>query len=185
MFNIPTIKFPRFSLRFFIYFLFGLALLILLAEGGYYFWITKFKKDQKTAGKQFPAEGVESARVEYYQEGMFGYMEKAGKEPQLGIIIGQVQAIEGRSVFAVDIDKKTADSVEIIASNDAKFYIFYWNYPLDNPRDALAGIPGEGWSEGNFNDIEPGDVVEAGGLVEINKKKFRAASFLVIKPKLR
>jgi len=38
--NLPKISLsrPRFSLRFFVYLLFGLIVLTLVAEGGYYFW---------------------------------------------------------------------------------------------------------------------------------------------------
>lgn len=38
--NLPEIRFtrPRFSLRFFIYLLFGLVILVLTVEGGYYFY---------------------------------------------------------------------------------------------------------------------------------------------------
>lgn len=83
--NLPIINLsrPRFSLRFFIYFLFGLITIVLIAEGGYYFWAQREVKKQ--------AQNPVIAR----QEGVFTYVSDPSDGSLQKMILGTIRKIDG------------------------------------------------------------------------------------------
>lgn len=93
--NLPKISIsrPPFSPRFFIYFLLGLVILVLLAEGGYYFWV------QREAKTQNP--------VIARQEGVFSYVNLPDGTTQK-MILGRVEGIDGNLLTIKTDNNKTA-----------------------------------------------------------------------------
>lgn len=99
--NIPTSRPPRFSLRFFIYFLFGLVILILAIEGGYYFWI---QRQRSFIRDYFPKEEfyVYEKQIENYK-----------------FVTGEVVGVNGNLITL----KKGSETATFKVKNDTEFYI--------------------------------------------------------------
>ena len=96
MLNFIKPRLPRPSFRFFLFVLFGLAILVLLAEGGYYFWIQKGAVRQQTENPVIAKE-----------EGVFTYI----KQPD-GIIekmiLGKIEKKDGNLMTIKTDNNKTA-----------------------------------------------------------------------------
>jgi len=103
--NLPKISLfkPQFNPRFFIYFLFGLVLLILLAEGGYYFWVQREVKKQS----KNPAIARE--------EGVFSYVNLPDGTTQK-VILGTIKRIDG-NLLTIETDNKKIAQVLYIGEN--------------------------------------------------------------------
>lgn len=99
--NLPKIIFtrPRFSLRFFIYLLFGLVILVLLVEGGYFFYLQQKKVKERPSGTKpiintESMEGKSQIVLEEIQKDL-GEGKVAG---DVALFKGKVEKIEGRTV---------------------------------------------------------------------------------------
>lgn len=118
--NLPKINISRssFSPRFFVYSLFGLMILILLAEGGYYFWVRQ--KEQKiisSTPKPFftvdgVVEGVNKDNLIIKAEN--GSTKKVVLPPYAVII----RVDENNEVVAKSIDIDGVDPTQIIERGD-------------------------------------------------------------------
>ena len=97
MLTLPRISFskPTFSLRFFIYVLFGLIILVLLAEGGYYFWAQKRLAGQQTKNPFIARE-----------EGIFTYIKSPDGSIQK-MILGTIEKIDGNLLTIKTDNNKT------------------------------------------------------------------------------
>lgn len=83
--NLPRISIsrPPFSPRLFIYFLFGLIILVLVAEGGYYFWLQRRVKE-----KSLPPPSV------LRQEDIFTYVKGVEVEKQIWGVVEEINGDE-------------------------------------------------------------------------------------------
>jgi len=127
--NLPRISLsqPSFSFRFFLYFLFGLVLLVLAAEGGYYFWV------QREVRKQ--SQNPVIAR----QEGVFSYVNLPDGTTQK-VILGTIKGIDGNLLTIETDNRKTAQvffTGENITITDLTFGLE--DYRLGSINDLLIG----------------------------------------------
>lgn len=99
--NLPRIRFsrPLFSPRFFIYFLFGLVILVLAVEGGYYFWVQKRLKRQQSKNP-----------VIARQEGVFTYVNSPEGTVEK-MILGTITEVDGNSLTIKTDNNKTVQVV--------------------------------------------------------------------------
>lgn len=153
--NLPEteISRPRFSLRFFIYLLFGLVILILAVEGGYYFWLKNKEVTFPKSEEQIQPQATNEVTTEW-----------------IHLIEGEIKEIrEGTLIITVVNDFNSPihipEEVEIEVSSEAKIFIVE---RLEGMRTIL------------FTDLKIGDIIHAGGLTKIAEAKFKAGSIAVV-----
>jgi len=151
MFNRIDLKFPRFSFRTFLFFLFGLVILVLLAEGGYYFWVQR-----ETKGRTRNPAIVR-------EEGVFTYIKSPDGTIQK-MILGTIKGIDGNLLTIKTDNNKTAqvlftgENIQIV--------------------DFTSGIENSGFKIGTMEDLLAGDKVR---IAEISKNERQiTAKFLII-----
>lgn len=133
--NLPKVSLsrPRFSLRFFVYFLFGLVILILAAEGGYCVWV-----QQRVQTKN---PGI------VREEGVFSYVNDPSDGSIKKIIIGVVENVVG-------------DEIIIRADNGQRAKVkFIGDFLLITKE--IKEATSAGIEKGTFSDIMVGDEVRA------------------------
>lgn len=157
--NLPKISItrPSFSPRFFIYFVFGLVLLVLIAEGAYYYGLPKivpllFKRyrfDWRSRSFVAPKEKVVK------EESIFTYVKYPvgdGTQESQKIVRGVVKEING-------------DKLIIRVDNGEEIRVKY----KDINRDIWIES-GEAWVEmGKLGQVLPGDRIELSGISEGNE----------------
>lgn len=153
--NLPRISFsrPSFSLRFFIYSLFGLVLLALLIEGGYYFWQTK--KGVRSVSREEIRAKLEEVRNDQnfsYGGGVFSKIIKDGQSDLL--IVEQIENLEN-SVLTLRQDK---ERISVRISPNVQLKILDLKHGprkfsgLDSLRENLAIGDKVGITEINFTE---------------------------------
>lgn len=165
--NLPKIKFSKssFSLRFFIYFVFGLVILALLVEGGYYsllkiapYFSEGYQFDWRSRSFVVPMEKVVKV------EGIFTYVKYPvgdGAQETKKVIRGVVKEIDG-------------DELIIKVDNGEEIKVKY----KDVNREIW--IITEGMVElGILNQVLPGYRVELSGINEGNGVDF-TVEYLVV-----
>lgn len=95
MFNRISLRFPRFTFRIFLFSLFILVIVVLVAEGGYYFWVQRETKKQ--------TKNPVIAR----QEGVFSYVNLPDGTTQK-VILGTIKGIDGNLLTIKTDNNKTA-----------------------------------------------------------------------------
>lgn len=164
--NLPRISLsrPRFSPRFFIYFLFGIVILVLLVEGGYY-WQTK-KRVRSVSREEVRAklEEVKNNQNFTYKGGIFSVTTKDGRSDLL--IVGKVENLEN-SVLTLKQDK---ERISVRISPDVKIRILDLKHGprefsgVDDLRKNLAIGDKVGITEINFTE---NDLPTVGVIIKI------------------
>ena len=120
--NLPKIRLskPSLSPRFFIYCLLGLVILVLLVEGGYFFYLQQKKVKERSSGtKPISVESMEGKSqivLEAIQEGL-----REGKIAGDVVFKGKVEKIEGRTVAMFAETTNFPVYVNVDVSPDAVF----------------------------------------------------------------
>ncbi|TSC54456.1 MAG: hypothetical protein LiPW31_104 [Microgenomates group bacterium LiPW_31] len=153
MFKLPTLHFPRFSSRFFLYFLFGLVILILAVEGGYYFWIQKRMARQQTKNPLIARE-----------EGVFSYVKLPDGTTQK-VILGTIKEINGNLLTIKTDNNKTA---QVLFTGEKTASI-----------DLTSGL-GD-YRFGSINDLLIGDKVTVADTYADKEGKIGAKSLTIVK----
>lgn len=181
---LPKIKFSKpttFSLRFFIYLLFGLILLVLLAEGGYFLYLKK-KPLVTILSDEYGTSTSKGAVTTWVA---------TDKTQKFIAITGQVKRVEGRALWVTDVEKSTNDehSVQVSISNDAYISVndgkFLPNEPLEGLKFLVSTGHGQGLEtiEGNLEDKIPvGSIIMAGNIEE-TEDGFVARNLIVARSK--
>lgn len=159
--NLPKIKFirPSSSPRSFIYFLFGLVILILLAEGGYYLFF------QKKVAKPAHTDWVNLIEGEI----------KEIRERTLIILV------KDNSLMPKKVEIELADNARIFIPPSGN--LFEMPFPVEEKEQIrfvleLEAVARESIS---FADLKVGALIQAGGLTKLAGTKFKAESIAVIK----
>jgi len=159
--NLPVFRLskPSFSPRFFIYVLFLLVILILIAEGTYFF-ILKKKTSATVLSDEFGT---------IVNEGIFTTWTSIDKAQKFTSITGQVKRIEGRTLFIASIEKPNLKNnlVKVVLSEDVDIAIHEGEFSPDNPEQGLtilspaSGVHGEKFVKGDIGEIPLGSVIIA------------------------
>ena len=179
--NLPKISISRssFSSRFFIYFLFGLVILVLLIEGGYFLYLKK----------KVPTAVLSDEFGTVVNKGVFSSWTSPDKSQKFIAIAGQVKRIEDRTLFVADVEKPdNKNLVKVIVSEDASISIEEGEFSLDDPMEGLELLSptrhthGKKVIKGDINEILIGSVIIAGN-VEETKDGFLTKDLIVARPK--
>lgn len=155
MFNFINLKLPRPSFRLFLFILFALIVLVLIAEGGYYFWVQKRMETQETKNPVIARE-----------EGSFTYI----KQPDGSIekmILGTIRKIDG-NLLTIKTDNNKIVQVLFIGEDPD---ITEVNFDLK-----IADF-----KVGTMADLSIGDVVNIGDIDSENKGQITAKFLEVIR----
>lgn len=137
--NLPKISIskPSFSFRFFIYFLFGLVVLVLAVEGGYYFLITKSKSTRKNL----------LSEKDYYSDTRMFILDNG----ELVLIKGVIQRVDGRNLFLSPMDSDLGNSnlVKVEFKEEPFIKITYTN----------TGYPPRLKEDVGFEELKVGDLI--------------------------
>ena len=159
--NLPEIRFSKlsFSPRFFIYFLFGLVILVLLAEGGYYFF------QRKKATRPAHTDWVNLIEGEI----------KEIRERTL------ILSVKDTSLIPKKIEIELADNARIFVSPSGD--LFEKPFPVEKEEQMRFALELEAVARESilFTDLKVGMLVQAGGLTKLAGTKFKAESIAVIK----
>lgn len=157
--SLPKISFskPSFSSRFFLYLLFGLIVLVLATEGGYYFWIQRKEKARWQATNW------------------------------VNLIEGKINKIEGRSLIITvnDFNSLIPKKVEIEVDSEATIFIFpspeeFEKLSLVSEEEFERQLDAV-MQPILLADLKAGDMIQVGILTKLTKTKFKAKSIAVIK----
>lgn len=159
MFNCINLRFPRFTFRTFLFVLFGLVLLVLLVEGGYYYF-SQIRKGARLVNTVWDE-----------------------------LIEGQINEIKGKTlVITVKDNSLIPKKVEIEVASDARIFIVPPRDLLEKvlsageeERMSLSGQLEVAQKSIKFTDLKVGDTIQAGILTKLTKTKFKAESIAVIK----
>lgn len=149
----------RLSSRFFIYFLFGLIILVLAVEGGYYFWI------QKRAERQ-QVENPVINRV----EGVFTYINSTEGTVEK-MILGTIEKIDGNLLTIKTSNNKT---VQVLFTGEGPFIaslIF----------DRQDEVTGGDLKLGTMADLLIGDEVRVAEIDSEDKAQISAKSLIIVR----
>lgn len=163
MLGLPNFRFrlPRFSFRFFIYFLFGLMILVLAVEGGYYFWAQREIKKQ--------AQNPVIAR----QEGVFTYINSPDGSVEK-MILGTIEKLDG-NLLTIKTDNNKIVQVLFTGEN-----LLITDLTSIRPGDRPE--PGD-FKTGTRDDLSIGDVVRVGEIHSENKGQITSKFLAVVKGK--
>lgn len=156
MINFANLKLPRLSLRLFLFILFALVILVLVAEGGYYFWIQRKKQ-------------VEWQATDW-----------------VDLIEGQINEIKGRTLIITvnDFNSLIPKKVEIEVDSEADIFIFPL-FPSSEVIEKFLSLSEEEFERAMppvlFTDLKAGDTIQAGILTKLTETKFKAESIAVKK----
>jgi len=155
--NLPRISFtrPTFSPRFFLYFLFGLVILILVAEGGYYYWVQKRTARQQTKNPVIVRE-----------EGVFTYVKLPDGSAQK-VILGKIKKIDGNLLTIKTDNNKTVQVIFVGESIDI--------------NDLSSGIESLSSEIGTIKDLLIGDVVRVSEIYSGDKEEITAKNLGIIR----
>ena len=157
--NLPRISLskPSFSPRFFIYFLFGLVILVLAVEGGYYFWTQRKEKARLQA------------------------------TDWVNLIEGKINKIEGRTLIITvnDFNSVIPRKVEIEVDSETEIFITpspeeFKKFLLLSEEEFVRQLDVI-MPPILFANLKVGDIIQAGILTKIAEAKFKAESIAVIK----
>lgn len=161
MLSLPNFSFklPRFSFRFFIFFLFALVVLVLVVEGGYYFFSQRKKEARST-------------------NTVWGEL-----------IEGQIKEIKGRTLLITVKDNSLIPrKVEIEVLSDVQVIIPPSRGLVNKILSAGEENEGEFAAQLEaatkfilFTDLKVGDIIQASILTKLTGTKFKAESIAVIK----
>lgn len=153
--NLPKISFsrPQFSPRFFIYLLFGVVILVLAAEGGYYFWIQKRVERQQTKNPVIARE-----------EGVFSYVNLPDGTTQK-VILGTIKGIEG-NLLTIETDNNRI--VQVLFTGENAFI-----------ADLTSGLKDN--RLGSINDLLIGDKVTVAETYADKEGKIGAKSLVIVR----
>lgn len=158
--NLPEIRFskPSFSPRFFLYLFFGLIILVLAIEGGYYFWIQKRARNQQTKNPVIARE-----------EGVFTYVRLPDGSAQK-MILGKIEKIEG-NLFTIRTDNNQI--ARVLFTGKEVLITDFTSTPTDieiiNNRVGTTG------------DLLIGDVVKVGEIYTENEGEITAKFLAVVR----
>lgn len=153
MVNFINLRLPRFSLRFFVYFLFSLVILVLVAEGAYYFWLQNKEVTFPKSEEQIQPQATNEITTEW-----------------INLIEGEIKEIrEGALIISVVNDFGSPipipKEVEIEVASEAKII----------PVGELEELPPI-----LFTDLKIGDIIQAGSLTRLTERKFKAESIALM-----
>jgi len=180
--NLPKINLsrPSFTPRFFIYLLFGLVIMMLLVEGGYFLY----------PKKKIPATVLSDEFGTVVRKGVFTTWTSADKTQKFTTITGQVKRIEGRTLFVANLEKPTSknDLVKVILSEDVNIDVQEGEFSPDNPKEALImlspeGVHGDKIVKGDLNEIPVGSVIIAVDVEKVKDSFLTQNDILVAKPR--
>lgn len=155
MVNIPAPQPSRFSLRFFIYFLFGLVLLVLVVEGGYYFF--QIRKGTRPVNTVW-GELIEGKVNEIKERTLVVTVKDNSLIPKKVEIEVAGDAIifipPSRNLIAKSLSMREEEQIEFIDQFEAQSVL--------------------------FTDLKVGDTIQAGILTKLTRTKFKAESIAVV-----
>lgn len=156
--NLPNFRLsrPSFTPRFFIYFLFGLILLVLLVEGGYYVWLKNKEVTFPKSEEQIQPQATNEVITEW-----------------INLIEGEISEIRERTLV-----------ITVVNDFGSPFFIPE-EVEVEVTGEAVAIVVTEQLEERPilFTDLKIGDRIQAGELTRLAESKFEAKRIVVNKMK--